>query len=399
VISFTVISSCNHDEIEPIGKRELSLFVPDKYINADEEYWIFLSSDDGSILDVQQLYNNTTYQFTAPDSYSENDVTLSYIKLSINPTINLFNVQTYVDVLFLPYNFLAEQRPTIIQIEQSATLLFSDFLEPSFFDNVRFIMPDVYPLNPIQYNPPFTIPTFPNLASPVLLVNKEGSNPPSYIYLTLNSNDVVTKSLMDFRPGVENKVVLPYDGIFHVVLSGINDTGKFSNLFSYDELAVDKLAVKIHVPWNIFTSYETSLYLNAGDKTYVDDRRSGLIPSTFELVNADIVAYTTNQNNIQASVTGTFDVLTIDRTGTTSNAILNWSVHDSGLSSSIVVPQLPATLMSRFSDLKQWRDMGASFVMVKNFDSLSGYEEFIGAQLNATSVFEYDRLQYVFKEF
>jgi hypothetical protein len=376
LVGMVVLFSCESDDDDAGTSGVLRFYVQDRFITEEEQYWIIVSNENGTVLDWKPLQNGGTYSYTLPANVN-GVVTLTTVKSwpAASPTASS-SVVTYTNVPAGTYKFE--------RASGSGTEAFKPaYLELSGFgasdDRLRWISPQATGMlsDTSDTDTGLRLELIP-FAQKMPLLAILNDDPTRYLYTEVESGKTAVRNVDDFAEFTTQTIGIPTGTtLSFVTLTGINAYGEF--LYYFKGLGVSPEVPTIPV----FDAYalQASLDDPINNLTY-SLRLTGALPDEFPRLESSLLDVTAKDDMVSwKTSTANLDAVNVVASKYESAYDIQWTLVGDGGEQSIALPRIPdgiplTGVPARWRSFTTLAKDGMN-VSLLNFPHYNGYQDYL----------------------
>lgn len=286
--------------------------IGESYISPSRRRWIYLSSHDGAVLDVQEMSNGAKLEFKLPSGHTQ-DSEYSFTLVDYLSSASYNQVTLATMVAIAPGDFIQDVLATfsykgshylkVANIDAANVISAGSIGANIIFNSLDKDVPN----NSIKITTRFSSDGLHDLAYFI----REAGNEPKYLKVEGVSNDETTEvDVLDFLPMLNHTINVPGAKESYYKINYITD---ISNIFgggpSTAYYSEDPEEVVIYYPGINYPLYSTTLFADFGGLTYTYSETGTQIATNFEFLEASISQFNKNDKVLNGTTTGNYDFL------------------------------------------------------------------------------------------
>lgn len=195
---------------------------------------------------------------------------------------------------------------------------------------------------------------------------------------SMSFDDLIPASEQTFTFGSKQDFATVYMGPFSPELPPM----RFYSILTWSNAT----EIKLYHPGDVFDAYFTFIETNVGDN-YQQYMTTGSIPKSFKSIPATITSLSQDATRITITTSGAYDCLRASGynhwTDNAQEYTINWSVYtDDTATKTFTIPELPEVIVARHPALSSAPLTGFNFAEISNHSSLDNYQDFISRMWN-----------------
>ncbi len=360
-------------EIEIFNKL-LIVDMPLSYENDSQDWWVFISNNQGKILGAQQLVPGQQTIFERPVGFNDDSFNVSRFS-SNNTSYSSSNlIHTYSSVMPRDWFFPPYKKEEFDDIMVNITGVTGEFFE-------------------YAYVSAHGIATYDDKTNQAKITGQRG-NPLSMYFrfqnkhtllCELEAGEIYNFDIANFKTPDNITISLPENEYFY---AGVH--GKFEEDYVQVDYASGEGTTTVanlsFVP-NFFDDFKTFLILHTDKAVYLYNKK-GEVPSSYNPPSFEISVEDSSRNNFTASSTGDFDVLIgrwyYTEGGNEDLKTLTWEAHRAaGEKNTMILPSLPEEIKTKYG-LNESKTEYKSTRLV-NYFSFDTYNQYLENLYNQES--------------
>jgi hypothetical protein len=374
LVGMVMLFSCESDDDTNTGV--FRMYVPDGFITENEQYWIILSDESGSVLDWKPLQNAGSYSYTLPASINGVVTMTTVSSRPIAGTTGFHTgnmIRTYTGVPAGTYKFDLPAGDGGGATSKAGYLELSGF---SVSDNrLDWIYPQGMLTDTSDIDNGLKLELTPYASKTALLAIVRGE-PELYLYTEIEANRTILRSEDDFTPFTTQTIGLPQGtALTHVEVTGSNAYGAFPYF----------AGASVEVPTvPAFDSYVlTASLVDPVNNLSFNLRLTGALPDKFPTLDGSVESFSVGDNTVSwKTSTTSLDAVNILYSKVDATTSLYWWVIGDGGEQSVALPVIPNEIplggptgggVRSFTTLAK---DGVDFSLL-NFPHYNGYQDYL----------------------
>ncbi len=372
-----------------------AITVPDDYVAAGINEWLFFSDDAGLVLDAKPVIDNTTLTFFAPNNY----------KTGQSFAMHVFRAEGGVR---MQYTFL-----TMPQVQPGSYTL---RLEPEAPNALKKIGEHTLFINSIPADSPtrtfwaggvgvqgWATRLYPDKSAVSITANLVKNDTEVFYHIedTKNSSFVpLYKMVSNARAGETTAVsvgelgtmsprIMPLGQTYttaaaQVLARQVKGDQDHEIRLSQSGTLSNVSELKTYVPEISFAEYRTQIVC-VSDKTTRGFTQVGALPEAFKTVDATVEKIEFHDRALTVSTRGSYDELFVSSSAST-DYLFTWTVYlPESSTNTLTLPVIPAAILSAFPKLATAPDLSFNYYGVMQDNSGDTFQQIIANEWFETS--------------
>jgi hypothetical protein len=387
---FAGLVSCSDDE--PANDTPL-LTISTEPGSIGNEVWIFLTREDGTLIDVKEVTDEGDgFVFERPSDFTEQHFVVH--ELIHGPNSRDFYINSYTTITGGEINYTAGNPTTGLTEVGKHAYTFTEV--PAGYYPPLITGPHVLTSTGTGTNGTFSGTTTLGASNSDLVFwfQQAQSNPLAVPRYTLVQDAAVGEALSmsfnDLTPANEQAITFEAQQDFAVVVVQPSSP-ELPPMPAYSILTWRNATnIKLYYPGEVFDQYAIFIETRIGND-YQEYSKTGSLPTSFKSMPATITSLSQDATRVTITTSGAYDYLITSGTSRwTINAMeyyLNWFANmDDTATKTFTMPALPEAIVVRYPELSAPPLVEFSTVEIRDANNVDNYADFI-SKLWSTEAF------------
>jgi hypothetical protein len=402
LLSFLIFQSCGDSEnaIKPGGPSIFTFDVADDYLDdlSHEGGWIFITNEDGTVLDDAQLINGQSIKLEAASSASSSDgSTITILRINSfdgTPPEKFFDFQSFCKSAPDTYTLSRNQR--VINVVGQSNIHVTDIPNPPYLATV--LGPDIsyttktIGINTADFSPQLS--ASPSNVTAVLFLDKDTPKYKQLLDIEVNNTSSLAYSTDWHDMEIKKNISFPGADYSYYSIQGVVDHDYDITYPMWSDSRssnANSSLLPIYYAQNLESEIITSVQFRSGNKVYNMGFTGSEPPDSFTKINGEINLFSQSVDGFVLNVTGAADVhrTTGDYFYENETEIVScaWDVYSPALpSTSFKTPEIPADLKERYPQLTGMVYV-YSYPYLFDYSGITAYQNYLETKLKGENFF------------